>query len=94
MTVQEIKDLFKEYGVGMASISDLQLLLNAMGEDSTVIAVEDQLSRPMLVASFFRVVLTDLGYTPSSIIPNEVSGPLNMTDLQLSLVKLGTDYVA
>ena len=97
MTVQEIKDLFGEYKIGQASMSDLKLLLAAMGETAGVASLERTKGRPMLVASFYRQVLKDMGKTPqeiSDLIPDDVDGSLNVTDLQISLTKLGSDYVA
>ena len=130
MTTQEIKNLFKEYGVGMASVSDLELLMQAMTNpvsqdggattptpvlnlDPQVIkdiALTDAVlpggsatttgrgleSRPMLIASLYRNILKAAGNTDATIadmIPATVSGPLTITDLQLSLIHLAEDYV-
>jgi len=97
MTVQEIKDLFGEYKIGMASVSDLKLVLAQMGETAGVQSLERIKGRPMLVASFYRTVLSDMGKTPleiASMVPSTLSGPLTVTDLQISLTKLGSDYIA
>lgn len=97
MTVQEIKNLFGEYKVGTASISDLKILLNAMGETAGVVSLNKSEGRPMLVASFYRKVLSDMGKTQTQIdnmIPADMTGPITATDLQLSLIQLGSDYIA
>lgn len=124
MTVKEIQGIFEEFGIGMASVSDLELLLAALNaggvteaqacidyiksiETSNEFTQDGQLlptstrksfrSRPMLIASLYRQIIKAGGLDTvtaySTMIPDELSGPLTMTDLQLAFVKLGDDYV-
>jgi len=99
MTVREIKDIFKEYGIGVASMSDVQLIYLAVGFDFRpgieVRGLELE-SRPMFIASMYRKILVGMGFATediSRLLPPEASGPVTMSDLQLGVVKFGSDYV-
>lgn len=91
MTMQEIKDLFPVNWNGMASLSDLEVIMAKMGLDTSYIIELNTHSRPMLVASLLRQILLDQG--AENLFPAEVSGAMVITELKGILVKFGDDYV-
>jgi len=87
MTVKDIKALFEEYGVGIASISDLEIILDKMGAAGVV---EAQAS-----ADYIRSILTTNDFTttgqllPSGSEADIQSRPMLIASLFNQIVQAG-----
>lgn len=109
MTMQEIKSVFPEYKIGIASVSDLELVYSVIGLDLEgfanldsddidsryIVSGADPVvgkagARPMLIASFLRMYLSDIG--GENLFPAEVTGEISVSELKAIMVKFGSDY--
>lgn len=110
MTMQEIKNVFPEYKIGMASVSDLNTVFGIIGlsvdgfanldsdnvKSGFIVDGEEAVvgkagSRPMLIASFLRMYLKQVG--GENLFPAEVTGEVSVSELKAIMVKFASDYV-
>jgi hypothetical protein len=98
MTLEEFDAFFPKELKGLASVSDLEILLCRFGYDEDLVkdAVDMCCTRPMLIVSEARQVLLKLGYNPDFVetfLGKYTPGTITISDIRKESARYVEDYM-